>query len=102
MARYRAKPIGCSILHVAAGVAGIYQVATLPEARGHGIGRAMTTNVMLEGKTRGCDIGGLHATPMGLNLYRSIGFVQRPPVKLFFDLPPIRLVTRQSLAPHTS
>jgi len=87
LARYHGQPAGCSILHVAAGVAGVYQVDTLPEARGHGIGRAMTTHAMLEGKTRGCDIGGLHATPMGLNLYRSICFVQHPPVNLFFFLP---------------
>jgi GNAT superfamily N-acetyltransferase len=87
LARYHGKPVGCSILHLAAGVTGVYQVATLPEARGRGIGRAMTMHVLLEGRARACDVGVLHATPMGLNLYRSIGFMEYSPVKLFLDLP---------------
>ncbi len=87
LAWYQGKPVGCSILHLAAGVAGVYQVATLPETRHRGFGRAMTVHAMLEGKARGCDVGVLHATPAGKDLYRSIGFVERPPVKLFLDLP---------------
>jgi ribosomal protein S18 acetylase RimI-like enzyme len=88
LARYRGKPVGCSILHLAADVAGVYHVATLPEVRGRGIGRAMTMQALIEGKARGCDVGVLHATRIGLNLYRSIGFVDRRcPVKLFLDLP---------------
>jgi ribosomal protein S18 acetylase RimI-like enzyme len=86
LARYKGKPVGCSILHLAAGVAGVYQVATLPGVRRRGFGRAMTMYALLEGRARGCDFGVLHATPTGEGLYRSIGFVDRPPVKLFLDL----------------
>jgi GNAT superfamily N-acetyltransferase len=60
LARFCEQPVGCSLLHVWAGVAGVYQVATVPEARRRGIGRAMTMHALLEGKARGCDVGVLH------------------------------------------
>lgn len=88
LGRYCGKPVGCSILHLAAGVAGIYQVATLPEARRHGIGRAMTVHALLEGRERGFRAAALHASAMGINTYRSIGFRDRSSsVKVFLKLP---------------
>jgi GNAT superfamily N-acetyltransferase len=87
LARLGGAPVGGAILHVAAGAAGVYQVATLPEARRRGVARAPTLRALVEGRARGCRLGVLHATPMAESLYRSIGFVDRPPAKIFVDLP---------------
>ena len=87
LAKRVGAPVGCAILHVAAGVAGLHQVAVLPEARRRGVARALALRVLSEGRARGCRVGVLHSTPMAENLYRSIGFCDRPPVKVFVDLP---------------
>lgn len=55
-------------------VASIYCVATLPEARGRGIGTAITREPLLEAKNGGYDVAVLEASEMGLPVYRRLGF----------------------------
>lgn len=69
-----AKPVGTSLMLPDSGVAGIFGVATLPEARGLGIGKAMTRWAMLEGKKSGFQAATLVATPMGEPVYQKLGF----------------------------
>ena len=64
--------IASLLLH--AGVAGIYGVATLPEARRQGIGAAMTRHVLQEAFVRDYRVAVLSPTQMGLNIYQQIGF----------------------------
>ncbi|MCY1127053.1 GNAT family N-acetyltransferase [Frigidibacter sp. RF13] len=67
-------PVAVSSLVMTDGIAGVYAVATLPEARKRGVGAAMTLHAMAEGKRRGAAVATLQATPMGQPVYEKIGF----------------------------
>jgi GNAT superfamily N-acetyltransferase len=68
------EPVSVAALFDGAGVAGIYNVATVPSARGRGIGRAVTAAAMAEGVRRGLRVAALGASPLGVPVYRRLGF----------------------------
>lgn len=67
-------PVAVSSLVMSDGLAGVYAVATLPDARKRGIGTAMTLHAMAEGWRRGARSAILQATDMGRPVYERIGF----------------------------
>ena len=69
-----ATPVGIVSLLLHAGIAGIYGVATLPEARKQGIGAALTLHAMREAYTLDYRIAVLVPSQMGLRMYSTIGF----------------------------
>jgi GNAT superfamily N-acetyltransferase len=71
---WRGEPLATAMLFLGAGVAGMYAIGTDLGARRQGIGRAMTVVPLLEARARGYRIGTLHSSPMGLGIYRRLGF----------------------------
>ena len=67
-------PVATSALVLDSSVAGIYAVATIPEARNKGIGTLMTVMPLLEAKQMGYQVGILQASSMGHPIYKKIGF----------------------------
>lgn len=68
------KPVATVALFLAAGVASINWVVTLHEFRRQGIGAAMTLMAAREARSAGYRVGVLTASPLGINIYRRIGF----------------------------
>jgi predicted acetyltransferase len=67
-------PVAIASLLFHAGVAGIYGVATIPEARRQGVGATMTLHVLRVARSTGYRIAILSPTAMSEAIYRRIGF----------------------------
>jgi ribosomal protein S18 acetylase RimI-like enzyme len=78
------KPVSTACLVYGGGVAGIYNVATLPEARGKGIGAAITLKPLQDARELGYRIGTLQSSDMGFNVYKKLGFKHLCQIENFY------------------
>ncbi|PJJ73140.1 acetyltransferase (GNAT) family protein [Diaminobutyricimonas aerilata] len=74
LARRDGRVVGTATVLLAAGVAGVYFVMTMPEARRQGIGAAITLAAMRVGRDAGAHHAVLTSSPMGRSVYESVGF----------------------------
>lgn len=68
------RAVATSAAYVSDGIAGVYAVCTLPEARGRGYGAALAGAAAEDGFSRGCGISSLQATPKGFPVYVRMGY----------------------------
>ena len=69
-------PLATTSILVDGDLAGVYYVATLPEARGRGIGSAVTRAAMRYARDIGATHAALQSSESGFGVYRALGFVQ--------------------------
>ncbi len=81
------EAVGTSTLYLGAGVAGLYNISTLPKARRKGVGTAVTRAPLLMARERGYRIGILHSTRMGYKVYQRLGFKEYCTIRLYLYLP---------------
>jgi ribosomal protein S18 acetylase RimI-like enzyme len=71
------RPLATTSVLVDGDLAGIYFVATLAEARGRGIGSAVTRAAMRYARDAGATRAALQSSEVAVSVYRSLGFVER-------------------------
>lgn len=88
LAHLDGRPAGIAMTIVNHGIAGIYWVGSTEEARGRGLGWAMTAAAVNAGFDRGAAVASLQASPMGESLYRAMGFETIYDYRLLLCPPP--------------
>ena len=81
------RAVSSSLGFTADGTVGIYNVATLREARGLGLGGAMTRYAIAEGRRQGSTVAILQASAMGRHLYETLGFREVLTFRVFGETP---------------
>ena len=74
LAHLDGEPVGASGVYLTDAIAGVYNVATLPAARGRGVGAAVTWAAVLAGRDAGATTSILQASEMGVPVYTRMGF----------------------------
>lgn len=74
LARLDGEPVASGSVYLADGTGGIYNIATLEQVRGRGIGYAVTAWLMNHAHERGCTQTVLHASSDGFPVYERLGY----------------------------
>lgn len=88
LVRIDGRPAACSSLSLTAGVAGVYNVATVPAARQRGLGSIVSLWPLHLARTAGRRLAILHATEMAVNVYRRLGFREHCRIRQYQWDPP--------------
>jgi GNAT superfamily N-acetyltransferase len=75
------QPVATTTVYLAAGVAGVYFVMTIPEARRRGIAAAITYGALREAGD--VEYGVLGSSPAGRSVYAGLGFREYCRIELF-------------------
>jgi GNAT acetyltransferase-like protein len=82
------EPVSIAMTIVSHGVAGIYWVGSLEQARGKGLGRGVTAAATNAGFKLGAEIASLQASPMGKPVYEAMGYETVFDYRLFLSPAP--------------
>ncbi len=82
------EPAAIAMTMVSHGVAGIYWVGSLEQARGRGLGRAVAVAATNAGFELGADIAALQASPMGKPIYEALGYETAFEYRMFMSPTP--------------
>jgi GNAT superfamily N-acetyltransferase len=89
LGRLDGKPVATTTIYLAAGVAGVYFVMTVPEARRRGIGAAITRAALQDARdtghtgSTGVRYGVLGSSPAGRSVYAGLGFREYCTIDLY-------------------
>lgn len=72
--RWQGRPVATALGQRDGDVVGIYNVATVPDARGRGFGSAVTAAALADRAREGCTLAILESSDMGLHVYERLGF----------------------------
>jgi GNAT superfamily N-acetyltransferase len=79
-------PISKIGLYNGSGSAGIYGVATKPEARGLGLASILMITAMQAAKEMGYKLAVLDSSPLAEKLYQRLGFITVAPLRLYSSI----------------
>lgn len=82
LAEYKGKAVATGALVRSGDLVGAYAIATLPDFRRRGIGRAITRHALELGAAGGARTGVLQSSPMGRPVYEKMGFREVFPYRL--------------------
>lgn len=76
VALLQGEPVASALICLSAGIAGVYNVVTLPAARGQGIGSKLVLKTLHEARAAGYRVAALQSSEVAFNVYRQLGFEQ--------------------------
>ena len=74
LGRLGAQPVATASLLLAEGIAGVYDVATVPDVRKGGIGTAMMLHILHVARAQGYNHAWLQPSEMAYLFYEQLGF----------------------------
>jgi GNAT superfamily N-acetyltransferase len=74
VAREAGRPLACGFAMDRGDTAGVFMVATAPEARGRGLASEVMRGLLAGARARGLAASVLQSTPQGLGVYRKLGY----------------------------
>ena len=79
------RPVATSLGYTANGTVGVYNVATVEDARRRGYGAAVTRRAIADGVARGATVAILQSSDMGRPVYAAMGFREVLAFRVFVD-----------------
>ena len=83
LGRLQGEPVATATLFLGAGVAGIYFVFTVPQARRKGIGATLTLQALRDARTLGYRSGVLGSSEAGYSVFRRLGLQEYCTISIY-------------------